>query len=149
MDEAPADTQSIEPSATETAQPAPEVVETPQAETETQTAQIPASEPLPPELEPITPAPSPAMASAPASPVVRFARDLLSKARDTIQFRKHAKLNKILSALEKKNHITNDEVEKLLRVSDATATRYLSTLEKENKIKQTGKTGAGVVYSKI
>ena len=52
-------------------------------------------------------------------------------------------------ALTTKTKITNDEVEKLLHVSDATATRYLSALEKENKIKQVGKTGHGVVYSKI
>ena len=45
--------------------------------------------------------------------------------------------------------VTNDEVEKFLHVSDATATRYLSQLEKEGKIKQNGKTGKGVSYSKI
>ena len=45
--------------------------------------------------------------------------------------------------------VTNDEVEKLLHVSDATATRYLSALEKEGRIRQVGKTGHGVVYSKI
>jgi len=42
-----------------------------------------------------------------------------------------------------------DEVEKLLHVSDATATRYLEQLEKEGKVKQNGRTGAGVLYSKI
>lgn len=40
-------------------------------------------------------------------------------------------------------------VENLLHVSDATATRYLSALAKEGKIKQVGKTETGVVYSKI
>ena len=45
--------------------------------------------------------------------------------------------------------VTNDEVEKLLHVSDSTATRYLQALEKENKIKQTGSTGTGVFYEKI
>ena len=49
----------------------------------------------------------------------------------------------------KKSKITNDEVEKFLHVSDATATRYLSQLEKEGKIKQSGKTGKGVSYSRI
>ena len=48
----------------------------------------------------------------------------------------------------KKSKITNDEVEKFLHVSDATATRYLSILEKEGKIKQLGKTGKGVTYTK-
>ncbi|MDO8553056.1 MAG: hypothetical protein Q7S01_06080 [bacterium] len=38
---------------------------------------------------------------------------------------------------------------KLLHVSDATATRYLTALEKDGKIKQVGKTGMGVVYTKI
>ena len=42
-----------------------------------------------------------------------------------------------------------NEVEKFLHVSDATATRYLSQLEKENKIKQVGKTGKAVSYSRI
>jgi len=49
----------------------------------------------------------------------------------------------------KQSKITNDEVEKFLHVSDATASRYLSQLEKEGKIKQHGKTGAGVSYSRI
>lgn len=49
----------------------------------------------------------------------------------------------------KKKNITNDEVEKYLHVSDATATRYLSILEKEGKIKQNGKTGKGVSYFRI
>ena len=45
--------------------------------------------------------------------------------------------------------VTNDEVERLLRVSDATATRYLDLLEKEGKLRQEGKTGKHVVYVKI
>ena len=49
---------------------------------------------------------------------------------------------------EIKSKITNDEVEKLLHVSDATATRYLDILEKEGKVKQDGKTGHSVFYSK-
>lgn len=71
------------------------------------------------------------------------------KARATIQERRRKKLEKILEALAVKGKITNDEVEKLLRVSDATATRYLSTLEKEGKIQQVGKTGKSVEYRKI
>jgi len=63
-------------------------------------------------------------------------RDFLVKARVTIQDRKRKKRDKIMEALSKKNKITNDEVEKLLYISDATATRYLSVLVKEGKIKQ-------------
>jgi Fic family protein len=66
-----------------------------------------------------------------------------------IQFRKRKKLDKVMSLFLKHSKITNDEVEKFMHVSDATATRYLSQLEKEGKIKQTGKTGKSVFYSKI
>ena len=43
----------------------------------------------------------------------------------------------------------NDEVEKLLHVSDATVARFLSQLEKENQIRQIGKTGHAVWYEKF
>jgi Fic family protein len=45
--------------------------------------------------------------------------------------------------------ITNNDIEKLLGISDATATRYLDELEKEGLIRQVGKTGGGVYYEKI
>ena len=77
-----------------------------------------------------------------------FLRRLLIKAQESIQFRKGKKLNKIMSMFDTKSKITNDEVEKLLHVSDATATRYLTILKQENKIKQEGKTGKAVFYSK-
>ena len=65
------------------------------------------------------------------------------------QERVKKKLEKIIEFLNTKGKITNDDVEKLLHVSDATATRYLSILEKEGKIKQSGRTGQSVSYSKI
>lgn len=76
------------------------------------------------------------------------ARELLIKARNAIQSRKRKKLNKVMTLFAKQTKITNDEIEKFLHVSDATATRYLSQLEKEGKIKQTGKTGRSVFYTK-
>lgn len=82
-------------------------------------------------------------------PSKNFARELLVKARNMIQFRKRKKLDKVMTLFLKKQKITNDEVEKFMHISDATATRYLSQLEKENKIKQSGKTGKHVFYSKI
>ena len=136
-----------------------EPVEVPPAEI--QTAQVPVNEPLPPEPEPIAPTPAsepPQAASAPVSPApaststpqaTHAARDLLVKARATIQDRKRKKLVKIMEALNTNGKITNDEVEKLLHVSDATATRYLSALEKEGKIQQVGKTGKAVEYTRI
>lgn len=75
--------------------------------------------------------------------------ELLDMAKNAIQFRKRKKLDKVMAMFLKKSKITNDEVEKFLHVSDATATRYLSILKKEEKIKQTGKTGHSVFYSKI
>ncbi len=85
----------------------------------------------------------------------------LAAANAKIQATKQKRLDKIMQLFEKKatpkssedtasgRGITNDEVEKLLRVSDATATRYLDTLEKEGRVRQEGKTGRSVVYIKI
>ena len=53
---------------------------------------------------------------------------------------------KILKFIQENQRITNNDVEKLLGVSDATATRYLDDLEKEEKISQIGDTGQGVYY---
>src|SRR3989344_5826798 len=151
----------------------PEGVKSEPQPAEAQTAQVPVNEPLPPEPEPFdpaqgkptpTPAPEPPQtaASAPATSATaptHPVRGLLVKARATIQDRKRKKLEKILEALDGKGpttlklrragKITNDEVEKLLHVSDATATRYLSALEKEGKIQQVGRTGKAVVYTRI
>lgn len=139
-------------------------VKTPVSTPETLTAQIPVNEPLvfnsepkdeevKPEIKPEPTEPKPTPEVIPAIAVIpkskSLARELLVKARNMIQFRKRKKLNKIMNMFEKKQKITNDEVEKFMHVSDATATRYLSQLEKENKIKQSGKTGKFVFYSKI
>ena len=136
------------------------------------TAQTGGNEPLGLEAEPITQAlpqaeeakptknetetilePTPfAEAKLPQAPSIfsrEGARAVIAKAQQAIQFGKRKKLDRVMSLFAKRTNITNDEVEKLLHVSDATATRYLSILEKENKIKQTGKTGKAVSYSKI
>ena len=140
-------TAAVEPATAPEAAPSEPVEAT---QPETQTAQVPVNEPLPPEPEPIAPTPAPEPPQAASAPVPTHpARDLLVKARATIQDRKHKKLEKILEVLTVKGKITNDEVEKLLHVSDATATRYLSALEKEGKIQQVGKTGKAVEYTRI
>ncbi len=95
---------------------------------ETRTAQVPVNEPL---------------------VKISLARELLVKARNMIQFRKRKKLDRVMTLFLKKSKITNDEVREFLHVSDATAERYLNALEKENKIKQTGKTGHSVFYQKV
>ena len=86
---------------------------------------------------------------APVIVIQNRIKDFFAKAAQAIQFRKQKKLAKIMGLFLKKTHITNDEVEKLLHVSDATATRYLSQLEKQGKIKQSAKTGKGVTYTKL
>ena len=147
---------------------APAVEQTAQTEAtpETPTAQLPPSEALPnlipteatqsPTVSPQAPAqPEPASqpasmpAQAPVIVVQNRIKDFFAKAAQAIQFRKQKKLTKIMGLFLKKTHITNDEVEKLLYVSDATATRYLSQHEKLGKIKQSSKTGKGVTYTKI
>jgi len=56
---------------------------------------------------------------------------------------------KILDGIEMQKSITNDVVQNLLGVSDATATRYLEELEKDGKIRQVGERGPGVFYEKV
>lgn len=80
---------------------------------------------------------------------VKQRQENLKLANETRQEKKRKKIDAILDLFAKQTNLTNDEVEKLLHVSDATATRYLETLEKEGKIKQVGKTGKGVTYQKI
>jgi len=53
---------------------------------------------------------------------------------------------KILEFMRDNEKVVNNDIEKLLTVSDSTATRYLDQLEKEGKIKQIGKTGKAVYY---
>ena len=55
----------------------------------------------------------------------------------------------IVGILKTQTPLTNNHVEMLLGISDATATRYLDELEKEGKVRQVGKTGSGVYYERI
>jgi hypothetical protein len=120
----------------------------PASQTQQGTAQLeppptPASAPAsPPES---LPAQAPVIIPPPPQNIVGL---VLTKARLIIQLRKQKKLIKIMGLFLNKKSITNDDVEKLLHVSDATATRYLSQLEKDGKITQTGKTGHAVTYTK-
>ena len=161
----PPDSTPSEPEKTQENQaenePIPEPVSEPNQAPEPETAQIPVNEPLPEsepsvseakeEPKPIeTPEPEPEKEKPKISYLKsQKAKELLEMARNAIQFRKRKKLDRVMSLFLQQSKITNDEVEKFLHVSDATATRYLSQLEKENKIKQVGKTGKGVSYSRI
>ncbi len=54
---------------------------------------------------------------------------------------------KILSLFDEKEKVANNDVERLLNVSDATATRYLDKLQAKALIFQKGE-GRGVYYEK-
>ncbi len=96
-----------------------------------------------------SPAQSPqAPISAPSTPVVpqtpptftqstQF-RDIQAHGRIKIQEHRQNKLEKIIEYAQKKQTITNDEVQKLVRVSDATATRYLVDLVKQGRLVREG-----------
>ena len=109
----------------------------------------PQSEPPAPESKTTTVAASAASASNAASTnTPEHDRELLKVARAKIQSRKQQDLEKILTLFEKKEKITNDDVEKGLKCSDSSAFRYLRELVRQGKIKRLGQTGAGVVYIK-
>lgn len=65
-------------------------------------------------------------------------KNLLTRAGEKIQFNKNKKLDKIMELARQKGSVDNAEVEKLLRVSDSTASRYLNQLVKQNKLKRSG-----------
>jgi hypothetical protein len=77
-----------------------------------------------------------------------FIQKLLNKARAKIQERRRKKLDKIMMLFNTNTQITNDDVQKLLRTTKRTATRYFDLLEQEQKITQIGKTGKAVFYTK-
>ena len=54
---------------------------------------------------------------------------------------------KILAFVQEQEKIKNNDVEKLVGVSNATAERYLDELEKEGAIIQHGTIGQGVFYT--
>ncbi|MFA4834294.1 MAG: hypothetical protein WC619_05680 [Patescibacteria group bacterium] len=94
------------------------------------------------------PIPTPPTPESSPSPI----KNLLLKAKEMIQFRKGAKLEKIMVLARTKaaagagqGKITNDDIQKLLYVSDATATRYLNQLTKEGRLKLTSRRG-GAFY---
>lgn len=93
---------------------------------------------------PVVPAPAPLTPQAPQPQSLAqqdergFIRSLLIKAQAKIQFNKQKKLEKIIQLAQKKQTITNDDVQKLLRVSDATSTRYLVKLVQQGHLARVG-----------
>ncbi|HSE34945.1 MAG TPA: hypothetical protein VLB83_02370 [Candidatus Paceibacterota bacterium] len=117
------------------------------AASESASASIPTSSPSSVSPSPAAPHPHAQAASSTPDPIPSGIVGLiLAKARAIKQIRRQKKLLKIMTLFARKDTITNDDVERLLRVSDATATRYLSELETIGKVVQVGKTGRGVEY---
>ena len=162
----PAPTEPLPPAEaqapSEPAQPVSEATPEPVPNEPLQTAQInpeevekaaqAASEPVP-TPQPQTPASTSSPQATPPAPTTPSnkpnSRDLLAKGRAKVQEKKQKKLDKIVELLNTKDKVSNADVEKALRVSDATATRYLSALQKQGKIRKVGKTGRSVFYAKI
>lgn len=61
--------------------------------------------------------------------------------------KKNEAKDKILKLLNEQGRVSNNDVEKLLGVSDSTATNYLEELEKSGQIVQQGDVGRGVFYT--
>lgn len=74
--------------------------------------------------------------------------EIIRKIRDKVFQRRRRRLDKIVAACRVSGRITNNEVERLLHVSDSTATRYLKGLVKEGKLKCVG-VRAGAYYEPI
>ncbi|MCX6717909.1 MAG: helix-turn-helix domain-containing protein [Candidatus Taylorbacteria bacterium] len=63
---------------------------------------------------------------------------------------KKLNLEAILGLMESGNQpLTNNYVEQMLGISDATAERYLQELENEGLVRQVGNTGKDVFYEKV
>jgi DNA-binding MarR family transcriptional regulator len=69
---------------------------------------------------------------------VGFIHSLLIKAQAKIQSNKQKKLNEIIQLAQKKQIIKNEDVQKLLRISSATATRYLAKLVEQGHLIRVG-----------
>lgn len=91
-------------------------------------------------VQSVQPKPYSTASSEPQPNPLGQTKSFLAKAIETIRFRRKAKLEKIIKLAQEKKSITNDDVEKLLHVSDATATRYLVELVGQNRLKRTGVT---------
>ncbi len=72
----------------------------------------------------------------------------LAQYNQKLQEKKEEAKNKILEMVAAQARISNHDVAKSLEVSSMSAVRYLDELEKEGKIKQVGKTGKKVFYTK-
>jgi len=119
--------------------------ETPQIEQETPKEEAPLE--IQPEVEaPKVETQEISQEVSPAAPVTQPSpqpeplrlRQLWQRFLESLKGRKTKRLEKILQLVREKGEITNEDVERLLHVSDKTATRYLNELVREGKLKRLG-----------
>ncbi len=115
-------------------------------------SEVPESSNEAPNLQPVPVESAPAPASAPASltplapqpqsPAQQdqtgFIRALLAKAQAKIQSNKQKKFDKIIQYAQKMKIIANEDMQKLLHISSATATRYLVKLVQQGRLARVG-----------
>ncbi len=83
-----------------------------------------------------------------ATPDQNIVSRLLNKARAQIQAKKQARLDKIITALAEKPRASK-ELRALLKKSRYTVVRLMNELEKQNKVRQVGKTGRNIRYELV
>ena len=77
---------------------------------------------------------------------VKIVGEGLSRYQKELQKVKEGRKSQILELFKTKGELTNNDVEKFLGVSDATATRYLDELEKEGIIETFGDSKRAAKY---
>lgn len=128
------------------------VVET-EASTTPTTSQEPemvivSANPVPVPSEPIIQQPEPLIVRETTTASPSHLRELLDKALVALDFRKQKRFEKIMTLAQKKGSINNDDTQKFLRVSDATASRYLGALARQGKLNRVGK-GKATVFKPL
>ena len=73
--------------------------------------------------------------------------ELGEKGRKAQQERIEKRKARILERAKRKGRITNDDVEDLFCISDATSRNYLNELEQAGELTQHGESGRGVFYT--
>jgi len=76
-----------------------------------------------------------------------FARQKCGSVTPEQSKKKAENKKRVLDFLHENEKVKNNDIEKLLGVSDATAERYLNELEKEERISQHGTIGQNVFYT--
>ena len=77
----------------------------------------------------------------------KFANTGLAEYQQELQDKKEKAKEEIINIIKEKGKISNKDITEALKISEATATRYLDELEKDGKIKQVGETGKYTYYT--